>query len=223
MDSLSLFTTWHQGDSQDGTGIAKAAFESVKKHLEQSKSLTDKDKALLQSSSSREDVQRVVASEMAKYEARAESSKTRKWLERFSEAICHYSKVLDVFVQHHPEYVALVWGTMKLLFVRITDCTNNIGELADVGSHTEIRVMHASHTSKLDEIIQALEESEGDRKRHMDSLSYAVSRLEVSSKEHDKKLDIIIHLLGASGITINDFIARVESENCLVPFHRFIY
>lgn len=169
---------------------------------------------------------------MAKYEARAESSKTRKWLQGFSETICHYSQVLDVFVQHHPEYVALVWGTMKLLFVsavnhaetlkllstsllevaqrlprvevfsmlyptkqfclateslyaaileflliahawcneskfrhiyhsftrphelryqdlleRITDCTNNILELADVGSHTEIRVMHVTHTN----------------------------------------------------------------------------
>lgn len=54
---------------------------------------------------------------MAKYEAKAESSKTKKWLQRVSETICHYSQVLDVFVQHHPEYVALVLGTMKLVFI----------------------------------------------------------------------------------------------------------
>lgn len=24
---------------------------------------------------------------------------------------------MDVLVQHHPEYVALAWGAMKLLFV----------------------------------------------------------------------------------------------------------
>lgn len=101
----------------DGAGIAKAAFESVKKHFEDSNSLTSQDKALLQGSSSLQDVQKAVASAMAKYEAKAESSKTRKWLQRFSETICHYSKVLDVLVQHHPEYVALVWGTMKLLFI----------------------------------------------------------------------------------------------------------
>lgn len=62
---------------------------------------------------------------MAKYEAKAESSRTRKWLQGFSEAICHYNQVLDVFVQHHPEYVSLVWGTMKLLFIVSRDsvCT----------------------------------------------------------------------------------------------------
>ncbi|RTE80427.1 hypothetical protein BHE90_005043 [Fusarium euwallaceae] len=233
---------------------------------------------------------------MAKYEAEAGSSKTRKWLQRFSETICHYNQVLDIFVQHHPEYVALVWGTMKLLFItvvnhadtlkllsksllevaqrlprveilsvlyptkqlrlaveslyaaileflliahawcneskfchiyhsltrphalryndlleRIADCSNNINELANVGSHTEIRIMHASHTSKLDEIIKALEDSESDRKRQIDGLSCAVSRLEVSSKEHDKKLDAIIQLLEASGITIDHLLARIEN------------
>ncbi|WAO88765.1 Hypothetical protein NCS54_00612700 [Fusarium falciforme] len=116
MDSRALFTAWHQGDGQDGAAIAKATFESVKKHFEQS-NLSDKEKALLQDSSSLEDVQKAVDEAMAKYEAKAESSKTRKWLQRFSETICHYSQVLDVFVQHHPEYVALAWGTMKLVFI----------------------------------------------------------------------------------------------------------
>ena len=45
------------------------------------------------------------------------SSKVWKWLTRFSARVNHYSAVLDVMVQHHPEYVALVWGAMKLLFV----------------------------------------------------------------------------------------------------------
>lgn len=111
----------------------------------------------------------------------------------------------------------------KDLLERIADCTNNISELANVGSHTEIRVMHATHTSKLDEIIQALKESESDRKREMDSLSYAVSRLEISNREHDRKLDTIIQLLAASGITINDFIAKVESEHYLTLFPYFRY
>jgi hypothetical protein len=28
-----------------------------------------------------------------------------------------YSQVLDALAQHHPEYVALVWGTLKFLLV----------------------------------------------------------------------------------------------------------
>ncbi|KAL2693600.1 hypothetical protein Neosp_000160 [[Neocosmospora] mangrovei] len=240
---------------------------------------------------------------MAKYEAKAGASKTREWLQRFSETICHYSQVLDVFVQHHPEYVSLVWGTMKLLFVakvgrrtavnhaetlkllsksllevaqrlprvevlsmlhpteqirlaleslyaaileflliahawcneskfrhiyhsftrphelrykdlleRIVACTNNIIELADVGSHTETRIMHVTHTNKLNEIIKALEDYESDRKHQIDGLSYAVSRLEISGKEQDKKLEAIMQLLEASGITVNNLLARIETS-----------
>ncbi|KAH8754146.1 hypothetical protein F5883DRAFT_431732 [Diaporthe sp. PMI_573] len=28
----------------------------------------------------------------------------------------HYGSVLDVLVQHHPEYTSLIWGAMKILF-----------------------------------------------------------------------------------------------------------
>ncbi|EEU39897.1 uncharacterized protein NECHADRAFT_39343, partial [Fusarium vanettenii 77-13-4] len=97
--------------------IAKAAFEQAKKDFERRNSLTDQDRALLQGVSSLEDVQKAVNEAMAKYEAKAESSNTKKWLQRFSETVCHYSQVLDVFVQHHPEYVALAWGAMKLVFI----------------------------------------------------------------------------------------------------------
>lgn len=103
--------------STDGAGIAKAAFEQAKKDFERRNSLTDQDRALLQGVSSLEDVQKAVNEAMAKYEAKAESSNTKKWLQRFSETVCHYSQVLDVFVQHHPEYVALAWGAMKLVFI----------------------------------------------------------------------------------------------------------
>jgi hypothetical protein len=72
---------------------------------------------LVSSASSIEDVQQAVADSLAKYEAKSESSKTRKWLQNASEMICHYGTILDVFVQHHPEYVSLVWGIMKVLFM----------------------------------------------------------------------------------------------------------
>lgn len=39
----------------------------------------------------------------------------RRCIEQVSERVHHYGNVLDVFVQHHPEYVSLAWGTMKLL------------------------------------------------------------------------------------------------------------
>ncbi|KAF5013003.1 hypothetical protein FDECE_950 [Fusarium decemcellulare] len=296
MDPNSPYYVWYQGDGQDDTGIAKDAFISVKKHFRESNSLRAEERALLEGSSSIEDVHKVVASSLAKYETRVESSKPRKWLQRCSEMICHYSTVLDVFAQHHPEYVSLVWGSVKVLFIsavnhgetlkllskslvqvaqrlpqveilstlyptkqirlavetlyagileflliahswckeskfshfyhsftrphelhynelleRISDCSNSINELANIGSHSEIRVMHKTQASKLDEIIAALQASENDRKNQLDGLNCAVSRLEASHANHEKKLDIIIYQLEASGLTINDLLTKIET------------
>lgn len=44
-------------------------------------------------------------------------SKTRKWLVIFSSKLTYYGNVLDVLVQHHPEYVSLAWGAFKFLFI----------------------------------------------------------------------------------------------------------
>lgn len=44
-------------------------------------------------------------------------STAKSWLYKFSRRIHYYSQVLDVMVQHHPEYVSLAWGTMKFLFI----------------------------------------------------------------------------------------------------------
>jgi len=45
------------------------------------------------------------------------NSKARKWLSIFSSRVIHYGDIMDVLVQHHPEYVSLVWGAMKFLFL----------------------------------------------------------------------------------------------------------
>jgi hypothetical protein len=41
----------------------------------------------------------------------------RQSLEKISSRIMYYGKVLDVLAQHHPEYVALVWGAVKFVLV----------------------------------------------------------------------------------------------------------
>jgi hypothetical protein len=62
-----------------------------------------------------EQVRQALAVAKAKYEGK-QASKARKWLCIFSSKVMFYSSVLDVLVQHHPEYVSLVWGAMRLLF-----------------------------------------------------------------------------------------------------------
>ncbi|KAI8671749.1 hypothetical protein NCS57_00651000 [Fusarium keratoplasticum] len=234
---------------------------------------------------------------MAKYEAKAESSKTKKWLQRVSETICHYSQVLDVFVQHHPEYVALVLGTMKLVFIsavnhaetlellstslfevaqrfprarvlsmlyptkeirvaverlyaamlqfllmahswfneskfrhiyhsftrphelrykkllqRMTGCTNEINEWADVGVRTEIRVMHAGFIGQLEKAITAVQNSTSDKPHRIDGLIRAASSLRDEVRQQHK---LLMHNVEASrngtGAGTDQLIARVEA------------
>jgi hypothetical protein len=45
------------------------------------------------------------------------NSKARKWLSILSSSVTHYGDIMDVLVQHHPEYVSLAWGAMKFLFL----------------------------------------------------------------------------------------------------------
>jgi hypothetical protein len=63
------------------------------------------------------DVQDEIRKAQEKYNLRSQGSRVRKWLSRFSAGVLHYGRILDVLVQHHPEYVSLAWGTTKLLFV----------------------------------------------------------------------------------------------------------
>ncbi|KAF4501783.1 hypothetical protein FAGAP_2030 [Fusarium agapanthi] len=291
-----VFQSWYKGDDASKADIAQEAFKSVKKHFEQSNSLSSDEKALLGTKSSLQDVEKAVSDAFSKYEAKSEASKTRKWLLKASESICHYGRVLDVFVQHHPGYVSLAWGLMKLMFIsvvnhgetlkllskslfkvaqrlpriehlsalhptknmklaieslyscimeflliahswcneskfkhiyhsftrphelrygdllqRIETCTDNINELATVGSQTELRVMHNTQSSKLNEIILSLQTSEKTRQAQIDGLNCAISRLETSSRDHDRKLDLIMQWLEASGLTINDLLTKIET------------
>ncbi|PUU72119.1 hypothetical protein B9Z19DRAFT_1175592 [Tuber borchii] len=58
--------------------------------------------------------------------------KPRKWLGRFSDRVTHYGKIMDVLVQHHPEYASLAWGAMKLLFVLVINHETLVKQVAKV-------------------------------------------------------------------------------------------
>jgi hypothetical protein len=61
------------------------------------------------------DVEDEVNRSATRYESQRKESKARKWLGRLSSRIQFYGAVLDVFAQHHPEYVSLAWGSIKFL------------------------------------------------------------------------------------------------------------
>jgi hypothetical protein len=63
-----------------------------------------------------QDVIDEVAKAKAQYDHKKGDSKLSQFITSFSQRVAYYGKVLDVMVQHHPEYVSLAWGTLKFIF-----------------------------------------------------------------------------------------------------------
>lgn len=38
-------------------------------------------------------------------------------MQQFCKTTLHYAEVMDVLVEHHPEWVSLAWGTIKLFLM----------------------------------------------------------------------------------------------------------
>ena len=64
-----------------------------------------------------EDVQSAVADAKARYDSGRQNNNVRMWLSKLQTRIGYYGNIMDVLVQHHPQYAALAWGAMKSLFV----------------------------------------------------------------------------------------------------------
>ncbi|KAI9687108.1 MAG: hypothetical protein M1822_002519 [Bathelium mastoideum] len=75
------------------------------------------------------DVEAALLAAKASYDVRA-NSRARRYLNKVSAGIMYYGNVMDMLVQHHPEYVSLGWGTMKLIFVLVLNHEELVTELA---------------------------------------------------------------------------------------------
>jgi hypothetical protein len=95
---------------------AETVFARVLQLLQQNGSCNGLGQEWLKKNHTIADVQEEIKLAQEKYNQRSQS-RVRKWLARFSSGVLYYGRILDVLVQHHPEYVSLAWGTTKLLFV----------------------------------------------------------------------------------------------------------
>lgn len=94
---------------------------------------------------------------------------------------------------------------------RIEDLSRDIIELAAVASQTEIRVMHTSQHGQLENIIARLEAADRDRDVQLRGLYHIVSSLGISHGKLEEKVDLMLSLLNATGLTINDLLAKANS------------
>ena len=109
-------TPTSRGSNPKPPNNAEIVFARVLQLLQQQNS-SSPDEAWLKNKHAIADVQQEVTKAQKRYSLRSKDSKVRKWLSRFSAGVLYYGRILDVLVQHHPEYVSLAWGTTKLLFV----------------------------------------------------------------------------------------------------------
>ena len=96
---------------------AETVFARVLQLLQQNSSPNGPGQEWLKKKHTIADVEEEVTKAQERYNLRSKDSKIRKWLSRVSSGVLYYGRILDVLVQHHPEYVSLAWGTTKLLFV----------------------------------------------------------------------------------------------------------
>ena len=96
--------------------IAQDTYENAVKIFKAQYTNEESKRRWLDGKNNLEDVKAAVAEAIAKYNANPQS-KAWKYLHKFSETVLYYGGIMDVLVQQSPQYVALGWGTMKLLFL----------------------------------------------------------------------------------------------------------
>ncbi|RYO32752.1 hypothetical protein AA0111_g4532 [Alternaria arborescens] len=102
--------------------IAVEAYQTAIEHLKNELDISLNVPVPSKFNASVKDVFSVVETAKKEYEDRSREHKhtgMKQSLERLSSRIMYYGKVMDTLAQHHPEYVALVWGAMKLVLTGV--------------------------------------------------------------------------------------------------------
>ncbi|KAI8630549.1 hypothetical protein F5Y19DRAFT_474332 [Xylariaceae sp. FL1651] len=129
MTDQEIIGNWYQSASLGQPSVFEDAFNEAKSkfsfNLHENRTNT-----FINTKHSVEELQDIVAQSMSKYESCHRQAKSRKWLNIFSQRVLFYADVLDILVKHHPEYVLLVWGAMKILFIGIVNHEATVCKLA---------------------------------------------------------------------------------------------
>ncbi|KAH0841535.1 hypothetical protein FOPE_06788 [Fonsecaea pedrosoi] len=99
-----------------GASIMSDAFDRAVSYFEKELHGNAKQRDWIKGYTSAEEVFEVVEQARTQYaDGREKHKKVQKWTSALALRIQHYSGVLDILSQHHPEYVALAWGAIKFL------------------------------------------------------------------------------------------------------------
>ncbi|KAF2997547.1 hypothetical protein E8E13_000111 [Curvularia kusanoi] len=122
---------WYGGSSQISLeDLIESTFQEGKQAcIDELSNSKDEKGQIIFAQTTMKDVIITVQSAQDSYSAKR-NSKAWRWLTQLSTRINHYGSILDVMVQHHPEYAALAWGAMKILFVGIENHEESVRQLS---------------------------------------------------------------------------------------------
>ncbi|KAJ3485893.1 hypothetical protein NLG97_g6728 [Lecanicillium saksenae] len=122
---------WFGGDhlSDSAASIAHDAFTRAKAQVLAEGPKEEHQKILANQHVSMEQFKSTLADAQEQYQAK-HTSKAFKWLHELSTRVMHYGVVLDVLVQHHPEYVSLIWGAFRFMFSGVVNHEEMVTNLA---------------------------------------------------------------------------------------------
>ncbi|KAI1321372.1 hypothetical protein F5Y16DRAFT_388897 [Xylariaceae sp. FL0255] len=143
---LDSYVDWYLGSSDERwADPAKDAYDAAVSILSKELTLGERQTIWLQGHNSMSDVRAALSTAIQEYETRPRDSKIRTWLSYCSSRFMYYGVILDTLSQHHPEYVSLVWGAMKFLFIAVlnheellTELSKAVARIADVLPRTEL-------------------------------------------------------------------------------------
>ncbi|KAK7937365.1 uncharacterized protein PG986_014233 [Apiospora aurea] len=138
---------YYAENGKEGTNFVheayKEAFEAFSAELSK-----DKSKSEWISNTRHGNLEAVLASvadAKTRYGVQKGDSKVHSLLVSVSEKIHHYSGIVDVFVSHHPEFTALAWGALKVLFLGVFNhqkvvhrLSEGLIQIADLLPRTEL-------------------------------------------------------------------------------------
>ena len=118
---------WYEKPEDQDADILEAAFQEAAERFSTRLSRDKRKIDYINQQNTMQDVQDVVKKSMSKYEGSQKDSPAKLWLQSFSYRVRFYGDIMDVLVQHHPEYVSLAWGAMKFFFtVSVSNATGSI-------------------------------------------------------------------------------------------------
>ncbi|KAB2573619.1 hypothetical protein DBV05_g7730 [Lasiodiplodia theobromae] len=124
---------------QSANDIARQAYDEAVSTLQKDLKGDANGLKIIFSANTAENVLQIVSHLESEYNRHGyKRKKVLDCLYSFSARVAHYERILDTLAQHHPEYVSLAWGTLKLVFTGIINHHELVERLAqaltDIGN-----------------------------------------------------------------------------------------